>query len=355
MCLCHLHVKFCKFIIHVCQLTAHLLMRWWLTGKVPACLPDNRNNGNMSASFWRLSASCPFPDKLRIALNPAVISCVGLFTVNAQWTCGCASSSPFFISGCVPQLVFVRFSSEPALLSYHNNMPELDALSINSVLSTNHPLAVTLHSSQSLFSACELAALHTEPQTLWHEKHFLYTQWSSLCYEWAMLSCIIIACTVTDNERAIRPLSLTPCWVFPQRSEGMEGIRVGCMSRVGLNRPLEAVTLSFLPGSRHSSSIPYPMSLCFWDKVLFVCPWLLASAHRALKLRLNDGIFISIPPFRACSHPSLLSLCSESHPLTLLTHPPTFCNITNKVLVSSLNILDRQHQFFPNNLNIYLG
>lgn len=124
----------------------------------------------------------------------------------------------------------------------------------------------------------------------------------------------------------------------------MEGICVGCMSRVGLNRPLVAVTLSFLPGSGHSSSIPYPMSLCFWDKVLFVCPWLLARAHRALKLRLNDGIFISIPPFRACSHPSLLSLCTESHPLTLLTHPPTFL-VPPILLVTSflLDSMERQH------------
>lgn len=87
----------------------------------------------------------------------------------------------------------------------------------------------------------------------------------------------------------------------------MEGICVGCMSRVGLNRPLVAATLSFLLGSGHSSSIPYPMILCCWDKVFFVCPQLLARAHRALKLRLNDGIFISIHPFRAHSHPSLLS------------------------------------------------
>lgn len=125
----------------------------------------------------------------------------------------------------------------------------------------------------------------------------------------------------------------------------MEGICVGCMSRVGLNRPLVAVTLSFLPGSGHSSSIPYPMSLCCWDKVLFVCPWLLARAHRALKLRLNDGIFISIPPFRASSHPSLLSLCPEPHPLQPSSPTPIFllatarvgqyCIDTNTVLVTS--------------------
>lgn len=34
----------------------------------------------------------------------------------------------------------------------------------------NHPQGVTLHSTQSLFAACVLAALHTECQTLWHEK-----------------------------------------------------------------------------------------------------------------------------------------------------------------------------------------
>lgn len=74
-----------------------------------------------------------------------------------------------------------------------------------------------------------------------------------------------------------------------------------------LTEPLVGATLSFLPGSEHSSSIHYPMSLCCWDKVFFVCLRLLARAHRALKLRLNDGVFISIPPFRAHSHPSVLS------------------------------------------------
>lgn len=123
-------------------------------------------------------------------------------------------------------------------------------------------------------------------------------------------SCIITACTVTNNERAIRSHVAIYCTVlsFSKRSEEMEGICVGCMSRVGLNRPLVAATVSFLPGSGHSSSISYPMSLCCWDKVFFVCPWLLARAHRALKLRLNDGIFISIPPFAL----ALTPLCFHS-------------------------------------------
>lgn len=92
----------------------------------------------------------------------------------------------------------------------------------------------------------------------------------------------------------------------------------------GLTDPLEAATLSFLPGSKHSSSIHYPMSLRCWDKVSFVCLRLLARAHRALKLRLNDGVFISILPFRDYSHPSVLSRWTEPHPRALLMQPPTF-------------------------------
>lgn len=87
---------------------------------------------------------------------------------------------------------------------------------------------------------------------------------------------------------------------------------------------LVAATLSFLQGSEHSSSIHYPISLHCWDKVSFVCLRLLAWAHRALKLHLNDGVFISIPPFRAHSHPSVLSGWTEPHPWALLIHPPTF-------------------------------
>lgn len=86
-----------------------------------------------------------------------------------------------------------------------------------------------------------------------------------------------------------------------------------------------------LSAGQHSSSVPYPMSLCCWDKVLFVCPWLLARAHRALKLCLNDGIFISSPPFRARSHPSLLSLCTETQPAPSPPNPPTFLLATGRV------------------------
>lgn len=67
-----------------------------------------------------------------------------------------------------------------AHLSYHSKIPELDVLSINTVLSMNHPQGVTLHSSRSLLTACVLAPLHTECQTWWHGKHFLH----SFCFEW---------------------------------------------------------------------------------------------------------------------------------------------------------------------------
>lgn len=83
--------------------------------------------------------------------------------------------SSHFISGLAAQLVFVTFSSESAHLSYHNKIPERDGLGINTVLSMNHPLGVTLHSAQSPVAACVLAALHTECQTWWHGKHFLYS------------------------------------------------------------------------------------------------------------------------------------------------------------------------------------
>lgn len=126
----------------------------------------------------------------------------------------------------------------------------------------------------------------------------------------------------------------------------------------GTKQTFVAVTLSFLQGSGHSSSIPYPMSLCCWDKVVFVCPWLLARAHRALKLCLNDGIFISTPPFHACSHPSLLSLCTDPHPLPTHPHPHFHLSLSNcssgtvlhqycacYQLGSVLGSMDRQHQF----------
>lgn len=111
------------------------------------------------------------------------------------------------------------------------------------------------------------------------------------------------ACTVASGEREIRSR------VAIQRGQWRYLCRMHVKS--GTKQTLEAVTLSFLQGSGQSSCIPYPMSLCCWDKVVFVCPWLLARAHRALKLRLNDGIFISTPPFHARSHPSLLSFCTE--------------------------------------------
>lgn len=169
-------------------------------------------------------------------------------------------------------------------------------------------------------AACVLAVLHTEAPTTQHEKYFLSSQWSSLCFR---QTCITFASTVPNNKHATRSHVAIYCAEFFKRSEKIEGICVGCMSGVGLNGPLVAATLSFLLGSGHSSSILYPMSLCCRDKVFFVCPRLLARAHRALKLRLSDGIFISIPSFRAHSHPSLLSRRTEPHPLTPLTHPPT--------------------------------
>lgn len=207
-------------------------------------------------------------------------------------------------------LAFVTFPSKLAHRSYHNKIPELGVLGKNTVFSMNRPLGVTLHSAQSLFcclcASCpaywmlDFVAWKAFPVYSPVIPSLLWTRWCR-----AALSL---------RERAIRFHVAIYCTEFFKKVREMEGICVGCMSRVGLNRPLVAATLSFLPGSGHSSSIPYPMSLCCWDKVLFVCPWLLARAHRALKLCLNDGIFISIPLFRARSHPSLLSLCTEPHP-----------------------------------------
>lgn len=111
---------------------------------------------------------------------------------------------------------------------------------------------------------------------------------------------------------------------FSERSEEMLGVCVGCMSRVGLNGPFVTFTLSFLPGSRHSSSVSYPMSLCCWDKVLFVCRWLLAGAHSALKLRLNDGDFSSLSVLFVLVLSPLCFHCTELNPVpTFLSHPPT--------------------------------
>lgn len=193
---------------------------------------------------------------------------------------------------------------------------------MNTVASMNHPLGVTLHSAQSLFCClcASCPAYWSADSTAWKIFPELSVILSLL---WVRQTCITFASTVSNNEHATRSHVAIYCAEFFKRTEKMEGICVGCMSGVGLNRPLVAATLSFLPGSGHSSSILYPMSLYCWDKVFFVCPRLLARAHRALKLRLSDGIFISIPSFRAHSHPSLLSRWTEPHPLTPLTHPPT--------------------------------
>lgn len=137
---------------------------------------------------------------------------------------------------------------------------------------------VTLHSSRSPFAAgdelpCILNVSEKKKTTISCRLCLLALSGA------AALSPHVQSETITCNKIACSVLTVP-------RVRQMEGIRVGCMSRVGLNRPLVADWLSFLPGSGHSSSISYPMSLCSWDKVLFVCPWLLARAHRALKLRL---------------------------------------------------------------------
>lgn len=151
------------------------------------------------------------------------------------------------------------------------------------------------------------------------------------------------ACTVASGECEIRSR------VAIQRGQWRYLCRMHVKS--GTKQTLEAVTLSFLQGSGQSSCIPYPMSLCCWDKVVFVCPWLLARAHRALKLRLNDGIFISTPPFHARSHPSLLSFCTEPQTPPHPTHTFTFllatagvaqyCTDTSTGLVISLGLRRR--------------
>lgn len=193
---------------------------------------------------------------------------------------------------------------------------------MNTVFSMNHPLDVTLHSTQSPF--CCLCASCPAYWSADYTARTIFPELSViLSLLWLSQTCITFASTVPNNEHATRSHVAIYCAEFFKRTEKIEGICVGCMSGVGLNRPLVAATLSFLPGSGHSSSILYPMSLCCWDKVFFVCPRLLARAHRALKLRLSDGIFISIPSFRAHSHPSLLSRWTEPHPLTPLAHPPT--------------------------------
>lgn len=56
-----------------------------------------------------------------------------------------------------PLLVVDTFPSEHAYLSCHNKILELGGLGINTVLSMNHPLGVTLHSAQPLF-CCRCAS-----------------------------------------------------------------------------------------------------------------------------------------------------------------------------------------------------
>lgn len=150
------------------------------------------------------------------------INLSSVFTVKANvWKCGCTFTLPgnskvvtSFPGSLSTQLVFVTFSSELAHLSYHNKIPELDGLGINTVLSMNHPQGVTLHSTQSLFAACVPAALHTECQTLRHgekkpkqnKKPTFPVLWVILLFAFnaVMHSFIIIACTVRNNELAIR-------------------------------------------------------------------------------------------------------------------------------------------------------
>lgn len=85
---------------------------------------------------------------------------------------------------------------------------------------------------------------------------------------------------------------------------GHGGYLCGMHGRGGTERAFRASQTKILLGSGHSSSIPYPMSLCCWDKVLFVWPWLLAGAHSAL-IAFERWDF-HVYPFFSCSvHPSL--------------------------------------------------
>lgn len=120
---------------------------------------------------------------------------------------------------------------------------------------------------------------HAERHTLWHGGHFLDVLPSEGFDAWSK----------TGNKLIM---------LFMRSSEEWAGMCVGCSA--ALNGPLEEVSLSSLLGSRHSFSVPYPMSLCCWDKVLFVRPWLLARARTALKTRLDDGIF-HLGPSCLCS------------------------------------------------------
>lgn len=176
----------------------------------------------------------------------------------------------------------------------------------------------------------------------------LCSQCSGLC---SLLSiqpvCCSAACGLSvlhteccTSQRAQRYADAAPCYIcmYSSKNKPFNYISCRCSSlgqkvtlfagdacqKWDLTDYLVAATLSFLQGSEHSSSIHYPISLHCWDKVSFVCLRLLAWAHRALKLHLNDGVFISIPPFRAHSHPSVLSHWTEPHPWALLIHPPTF-------------------------------
>lgn len=106
----------------------------------------------------------------------------------------------------------------------------------------------------------------------------------------------------------------------------MEGICVGCMSRMGLNRPLVAVALSFLPGSILP---PYPIpwafaagtksSLCAhgsWleHTELWNCVWTMGFSFLALLFVL-----------------ALTPLCFHSDSTRTLPTLPTFLLATGRV------------------------
>lgn len=135
---------------------------------------------------WQRVALSPFVDihEIKLQHDPTVLSSLGLLTEKAQSKYSCTFSTPADSTVAIsfqvlyPHLVFVTRPC-PCQISQQNTRAWW-----NTVLSMDHPQGVSLHSTQSLFAACVVAALHTECQTFGMEKNSC-TLWSSHLSEWS--------------------------------------------------------------------------------------------------------------------------------------------------------------------------
>lgn len=234
---------------------------------------------------------------------------------HGKWTYCCLRRRYVLVPAAVisfqspyPQLVFVTFSSESVQQSYHNKIPELDGLDINTVLSMNHPLGVPLHSAQSPSAACVLAELPCILNVrLCGMKNISCTLCDPLfALNEMMQSYIITACTVTNNECAIRSHVAIYCAGFFFFSKKVRGDgRYLCRMHVksGTKQAFSGSHTKLCAGQRAFFLHPLSHEPLLQRQSPLCVPMALGESTQSFEIAFERWDFLSYPSFSCLLSP----------------------------------------------------